>query len=269
VADDADLLRIHPEDVLGERAAHAVDALAADRERESRVLVPLGKAGARLHVIRDEAIVDEFDRRDVAGGGKRLVGRLAVAILMQVDEIGAELGPHERRTVVQRGGQIGLGVGMVEIDVDQFGRILRLAKAFGDDERNGVADIAHLAVAQQRDVAHRMFLAARLFGAGHALDRTEMGDVRGRQDQLDTWCGPGGIERTDGKGASRLRGTQHIGVERPFPFHVVGIAPLALDEGIVLLAQRRCTHSEFRCSDIHETVLLSVIAVAAAAGAAT
>ena len=255
VGDDADLLRRHLEDVLGQRVADAVHALRAERHREALVFgAPFGETGARLHVVGDETVVVEGDARHM----RRLVeGRLrllAVALFVKIDLVGAELRPDERRAIVERGGEIGGRVLGIEIDLDQLGGVLRLADRIGDDEGDGVADMAHIAVGEKRDIAHRMVAAVRLRRPRQAFDRSEMGKVGRRQDEMDAGRRLRRVERADGEASGRQRRAQHEGLQAALTLHIVGEAALAADQREIFLAQRGRAHSEFRCSDIHATV---------------
>ena len=78
--DDAQFRVFDAEDVLGDAGAHAVDALAAGVERVFVGCLVVGaEAGARLHRVDDDALVDELQRRDVRGLGEGGVGRGLVA----------------------------------------------------------------------------------------------------------------------------------------------------------------------------------------------
>ena len=70
--DDADLLRRHLQDLVGQRVAQAVHALAGDREREALGLrVVLRDDAARLHEVGDQAVVLDVERDDPVAPWRR------------------------------------------------------------------------------------------------------------------------------------------------------------------------------------------------------
>ena len=88
------------EDVLGDAVAHAVAALGAHGQRVAvGARVVFGDDAARLHVVGDEAVVDDLDLRDPRRLGEGLVGRLARAAGGLEGEVGAVFGPDQRRAL--------------------------------------------------------------------------------------------------------------------------------------------------------------------------
>ena len=69
----ADLVAADAHD-LGQRRLHAVNALRADDQRPAVFIgKPLREAGARLHVVADEPVVDDGQFRHLGGLGEELV----------------------------------------------------------------------------------------------------------------------------------------------------------------------------------------------------
>ena len=111
----------------------------------------------------------------------------------------------------------------------------------GDDEGDGVADMAHLAFGQDR-----------IGRTGEGIDLeieqarqvAEIADVVRRQHQRD--AGQARARRgIDGELGMRMRRAQHQRVQRRLRRDVVGIAALAADERVVLLAKHALTDAEF------------------------
>src|SRR5262249_53219750 len=108
-------------------------------------------------------------------------------------------------------------------------------------EGDGVADMAHLTFGKDR-----------IGCAGEGIDLeieqarqvAEIGDVLSRQRHADARQSPG-ARRVDGEPGMRMRRTQHQRVQRGLRRHVVGVAALAADEGVVLLAKDALTDAEF------------------------
>src|SRR4029079_7070289 len=69
-------------------------------------------------------------------------------------------------------------------------------------------------------------------------------DVGGRQDQRDAWKAARAA-RIDGELRMRMRRAQHQRVHGRLGRKVVGVAPLATDERVILLAQHALTDAEF------------------------
>ena len=79
-----------PEQVLGERAAQAEHALAADVQREAPARrIVLGDRRARLHRRHHDPVVDQPEPGDVGGRGERALGRGEVAKAPVEAEVGA------------------------------------------------------------------------------------------------------------------------------------------------------------------------------------
>ena len=199
----ADVGRDHAELVFGrdadegrEHEPRDMRVLARRVEREdvgSGIVV--ADRRARLHRVRDQAVVDEVELRHMRGGGEGRVGRGLVAEMPVIDRVVG-------RDVVDDGlARLG-GLGRIDdrrqhvvIDVDLLGRVARLSERVGDDDGDVVADIAHLALRQRR-------MGARLHGrAVLRMDHPaadEAADLVGR----DVLAG------VDGDDAGRLRWPQ-------------------------------------------------------------
>ena len=138
-------------------------ALRAGGEHETVLVgLPFGDRRARLDVVGDEAVVAEFDARDLAGLREGGLGLRPVAVMVGEGAVRAEFRPDQRRIRVERGRGVRRRVAAVVVDLDQVGGILRQGAAVGDDEGDRIADIMHLIPAEDRDVARRRLGPVRL-----------------------------------------------------------------------------------------------------------
>jgi len=141
-------------DVQHEGAHQQTDDVRVLAGRIERVLagraVEIADGGARFHRVGDEAVVDEVELDDTRRLGERRVDHRRVAEMPVVADIARDFREYLRRAGLHRLGDIGdRGLDGV-IDRDQLGRVARLRQAVGDDDRDRVADMAHLAVRQHR-----------------------------------------------------------------------------------------------------------------------
>src|SRR5690606_26450082 len=115
-----------------------------------------------------------------------------------------------------------------------------------------IAHIVHPVAAENRDVARRRTAAVGL--PWHpALDMQvlQVRDVGPRQDKTNARYLSGGIQRADGKARLGHRRAQHIAVQHAVPAEIVRVAPPARNERVILLAENRRAHAEFRCENRH------------------
>ncbi len=145
----ADIRRQHPDLLPGHahEAGYRVDpqmaALGAGMQGQGVAAgIVLGDAGARLHGIGDQAVVDQLQRGHMRRPGQRLLGRRPLAELPVEGQVG-------RHVVVDQGLARLLGLlgvrrdrQAVVIDLDQLGGVLGGAQALGHDEGDMVADMA-------------------------------------------------------------------------------------------------------------------------------
>ena len=191
---------------------------------------------AGLHRVRDQPVVDEVELGDMRGLGEGGVGGGLVA---EVPVIAGVVG----RGFVNIGAadsllQIDHGRQHAVVDVDLLGRVARLRIAVGDDDRDGVADIAHLAL-RQRGMGARLHRRT-ILGMDHpAADQAA--DLVGRDvmagkdgDHAGRGGGFGEIDGVD-RGV-RVRRTQEIGVRLARTIDVIDVAALAGDETNVFRA---------------------------------
>ena len=144
-SNDADTIFGHVEDVRHFHA-HAVRVLRSGVERVGIVGgVVVANGHSRLHGDRGKPVVLDPQLHHVPGLGEGGVGRILVA------EHEAESDVALWAIVPDFGGAVLGGIFEVHhrrqrfiVDLDQFGGIARLTQRLGDDERDAVADEAHL-----------------------------------------------------------------------------------------------------------------------------
>ena len=193
---------------------------------------------ARLHRVRDQAIVDEIDLGHVLCRGERRVRRSFVAEMPIVDAC-CSARRHEPRATGIRGR---LDVnhrrqhGVVNLDL--FPRVARLRVSLGDDDGDVVADIAHLALGE-RGMGARFHWRAVLRIDHDAAD--EAADLVGRdvvagEDRNDArrFQRRGRVDLVDCR--MGVRRAQKIGMGLARTIDVVDVVALAGDEADVFRA---------------------------------
>ncbi len=224
---DADLVVADLHD-LRHCVAHGARALGADAQVEAvvRFVVARGRA-ARLHRGDVQAVVQERDLGDVLRGREHAVDLFLVLLRFRMRtspidrDVARRVRPELRRALFDGGAQIDDGVQLFVIDLDGFRAILGCGERFGDDERDGLADVHHAVMHQRRTERHhelaavaarhrRMLRQAAVAGLLHVLagqHRDHALDLQGRTgvDGLDLCAG---VRRTDEIGLElvRLRG---------------------------------------------------------------
>ena len=139
------------EDLIGERRARAVRRLDGAADGVAVVIrVVMADAAARLHRVGGDAVDHGAVAHDVVGLGEGGIDRRLVADLVEERLVAGIVVPHRGRAGRQRrlGGDDRRQ--RLVIDRDELGRVLRLVQRLGDDEGDGLADIAHALVRQNR-----------------------------------------------------------------------------------------------------------------------
>ena len=155
---------------------------------------------ARLDRIGGDAGVADLQRDDVLGTGERRVGRILVTHHQRERDVVGCFVPDDRRAGFHGILDIDHCRQRLVIDLDQFGGILSLRQRFGDDERDALADRAHLvggenaarrakALRAAHVLGHRRRQAAELvgihIGAGQHREHAVGGLGLGGVDALD------------------------------------------------------------------------------------
>ena len=154
----ADIRADHPhlfdrdlQDVLAQDIAQPMAALAADRQRQ--MIAPgvvFADHGAGFHEVGDDARIDDRDFGDRMRFGECRLGRLLVADRHVEQHIAGMVGPDLRRALLHRIGDADHGRQRRPVDLDRLDRIAGLIDGFRDHEGDGIADMAHHAVREDR-----------------------------------------------------------------------------------------------------------------------
>ncbi len=133
------------EDLIGQRVAEAMNALAADGEGQPAVRGVYGRnRAARLHVVRDDAGIDDGDRYDAGGFGEGLVGFRLVAHMGVKGDVSRRAGKDLRGVRAKRGERVSDRGKRLPID----GETLRAVSSCGlrsrNDHGDDIADVVRL-----------------------------------------------------------------------------------------------------------------------------
>jgi hypothetical protein len=167
--------------------------------------------------------------------------RLLVADRHIEQHVAGMIGPDLRRVLFDGVGEADDGRQRRPVDLDRLDGITGLIHGFRDDKGNGVANMAHLAVGEDRIGRAGEGIDFEIEQAGKTA---EIPDVLGRQDHPYAGQPPGAVG-IDGEFRVRMRRAQHQCVHRGLRGVVVSIAALAANERIVFLAQDALTDAEF------------------------
>ncbi len=215
-------------------------ARRVERERVGSTIVVANRR-PRLHRVRNQAVVDEIELGHVRRRGERRVGRRLVADVPIEDRV-VRRGIMDLRLAGTGGlGQIDHGGQFGVVDLDLFRRVPRLNVSVGDDDRDMVADIAHLALGERRMGAglhRRAVLRMNHPAAGEAADLVGRDVVAGEdRDGARRLPRLGRIDLVDRR--MGVRRAQEIGVGLAGTVDVVEVMALAGDEADVLFALDR------------------------------
>ena len=250
--DDADTVWILARDPR-QMAADVVHTLGTDGNGVAVFLAPLRKAGANFHVVADQPVVDDSQLADTCCLRKGFRRFFLVTEEGSESEVGTCLGVDKRRILRQRAFGIDDHIEVLEFHFDQFARIARLRHTVSNDKGNGIADMPHDAVTQYRKIAVDDRRPVAILDRGDVFQRLEMRRVCSGQNQMNAVCLKGCRNIGGPEAGMGIRRAQHIAVQHPLCLDVVCVAAVARCEGIILLAQDGCTHSEFRMNEfVHQ-----------------
>ena len=221
--------------------AQTMAALAADRQ--GQMIVPgvvFGDRGARFHEIGHDARIDDRDFGDRMRFGECRLGRLLVADRNVEQHVAGMIGPNLRRALLHGIGEADHRRQRRPFDVDRLDRVAGVVDRVGDDEGDGVADMAHFILRQDRigRTGERID-----FKVEQARQVAETADIGRRQNHADARK-PTGLADIDRELRMRMRRTQHQRMHRRLRRDVVGIAALAANERIVFLAAHALTDAK-------------------------
>ena len=232
VRDEAELVeaaaqrRPHPDRA---DARHLV--VAEDRPLPGRLLVLDERARALERRGREAVEVEPFDADDLVGLRER---RVVVAPVEQArpDDVRAGLLVQERRIVLDRALGVDQHGQRLVLDLDQIGGVARDLARGGDDGRDRLAHVPHLADRERvvlhvrargsRELEERVGQDRDLVAGQRPVDAAELERLRD-VDALDLRV--------------RVRRAHEVEEAHPVPLEVVEEDALALDEAPVLLAR--------------------------------
>ena len=176
--------------------------------------------------------------------GERRVGRLLVADRHVEQHVAGLIRPDLRRAGFHGVGNANDGRQRRPVDFDRLNRIAGLVDGVRHHEGDGVTDMPHLAVGQDRIgwTGERIDLEIEQTGK-----TAEIADIGSGQDQADSRQ-RAGAARIDGVLCVRMWRAQHQRMQRSRRRVVVGIATLAANKLVVFLAQHALTDAEFNGS---------------------
>ena len=242
--DDADLVLRHPEHAR-QGLAQAVHALARDGEGEAlRARIVLGDDAAGLHVVGDQALVLDLDLHHLGGLGEGGVDRRLVAHGRVERDVVGLLVPHGARAARDGAADADDRRPHRVVDADRLDGVAGLDQRVGDHEGDGVADMLHAALGQQRDVGDVVLAAVAVRQRRLALDVAETGDVLGGQHEVHARHRPGGLDVGDGEGGVGVRAAQERRMQAALRRVVVAVIALAGDQPTVLDPAQRLAEAE-------------------------
>ena len=112
--------------------------------------VVFGDRGARLHEVGDDARIDDRYFGDRMRLGKGGLGRLLVADRHVEQHVAGLVGPDLRRARLDGVDEADHGRQRRPFDLDRLDRVAGLVDGIGDHEGDGVADMAHLVLGEDR-----------------------------------------------------------------------------------------------------------------------
>ena len=244
--DDAELFLRQPEE-LGELLAQAVHTLAGDvNDQPPAVRLHRGEAGAALHRIGDDAVVDDLQFHDAGGPGERRLDRRLVALLPVEAEVARRLVPHPRAVRLQRLRRAGDRGAVVVIDHHQFRRVAGGLRRLRHHHGDRIADMAHAALRQRRagrgDVGGAVALRQRR-RAGDRLDAVRL-QVRDGEDAQDARLRRRLRDVDAADVGMGVGGAHEHRVALAGKRHVVGVAPAARQQACVFGAGDRLADAE-------------------------
>ncbi len=246
--DEAHVLRF---DTQGARhmVSIDVDVLARGMKRVAAAgRVELPDAAARLHWVRDDAMVVERQGDDVRCPGEGRIGAGGIAgVPVDADIarhfVGDQRRPARLRRLTRRdGGQ------RLVVDRYEFGRVERLGMALRDDQRHRLAGKARLAAGHQRLGREGERLAGLHIGLGIGAERAEPvgGRIDRREDRQHARRGSGGVDLDGMNPRMGMRRAQDDGVRQPIERQIVEIGAAAGDEARILPSLGRIADRGFR-----------------------
>ena len=201
---------------------------------------------ARFHGGDDDAVVHDAELRHVRGLGEELLRGLTIADMPVEDDVVMAFVPHLGLVRLHRVLEIGDRRQDVVFDRHGLRAVARGLRALGDDEGDGVADMAHMPVREHR-VRHvhrgRAVAVLELHRAAQRADAVGLEIVRGIDpEHAGHRLRRLGVDRDDLRG--RVRAPQHDAGGGAGQGDVVRIAAVPLEQARILDAADRLGETE-------------------------
>ena len=150
----------------------------------------------------DQAVVDELQRRDVRRGLDRGVDGVAVVLdeaPVEAEVRGGLVVDLRRAGLGEGGAHVDDGGQLLDLELDRLGGVAGLGQRLGDDGGDGVADVADLALGEDRVLRLLHQLAEAVGDLPAAGDAADGGEVGGGEDleHAGHRRGGGGVELRD------------------------------------------------------------------------
>ena len=183
----------------------------------------------------------------MGGPIERIGGLRLVADVPAEGDIAGRLGPNRRCAGRRRPGGIDDRRERFVVDDDQLGGVLRRGQRRGDDNGDGLADVAHPTAGEQRARRQHHQTAVAIVDRCETGQTAETGrlDVRADIDGKHAGRGGGRVGIDHHKLCMGVGRAQKIRVDLTRQVDVVGVLALAGEQSRVLLAPHRLTDSEF------------------------
>ena len=197
---------------------------------------------------------------------ERGVDRRLVAVAPVVADVVGDLVVHGRADRVGRA-QVDHRWQLLVLDLDELGRVLGLEQRLGDDERDLVADVPHLALRQHRvrRLLHRRAVLAVDQPAARQATDLGLGEIGAGDDVDDAGRLLRSVELDRLDARVRVRAAQEDAVGLPRQGDVVGVVAGAGDEAPVLAAAQALPDRALRQVDLvhvaHDVLPQTVVGV--------
>ena len=200
---------------------------------------------ARLHRIRHQAVVGEFERHHIGRLAEGVFHRGFITERPVVDHVAGCLGVQLRRARLDRRANVGRGRKLLIIDDHRVGRIARLVLGLGDHHRDRLSDEAHRLRRHRRPRAHlhrRAVLGCNRPAADQIADLV-IDDLLSREhaDHAGHFHCRRGIDALH-PGMS-VRTAHEVGMRHALQLDVVDVAAFAGDETPIFLAHHACANT--------------------------
>ena len=167
---------------------------------------------------------------------------MRVAQLGLEGEIAGPVGPHLRRAGFERGHGADHMRQRLPVDRDRLGGVLRRVERVGDHEGDGIADVPHDILGQDRIVRN---LDVDVGNHARRRQRPEVGYIGGGQHQPHARQRPHPRQIGNVEARMRVRRAQHHRMQRRVRRDIGDVAPRPAQQRVVLLARERLAESEF------------------------